>query len=79
MSEKVKTFQDNINNVVLEKLPISMFKVDSQITLKANTYGIKCRKCHSENINVKSCQTRAADEGDTKVYTCLDCGHVWMK
>ena len=38
-----------------------------------------CPKCHSKNVNVKTKQTRSADEGATNFYTCIDCGYVWRK
>lgn len=71
------TIQTEINKYLNENVPISAFIEETVDTRIANTVGIKCKKCGSENIYSESKQTRAADEAMTVFYTCLDCGNRW--
>jgi DNA-directed RNA polymerase subunit M/transcription elongation factor TFIIS len=73
------TIQDMICADLVERMPISAFihKSDANNYLVKNTVGVKCPKCHSENVNAFSKQVRSGDEAMTIFYTCLDCKNKW--
>ena len=71
------TIQTEINKYLIENVPISAF-IEEAIDMRvANTVGIKCKKCGSENIYSESRQTRSSDEAMTVFFTCLDFGARW--
>lgn len=69
--------QIQILKELVYKYPAEMFKPTKVQTMVKNTFGIKCSECGSENIYVKSVQLRSADEATSKIYTCIDCKHIW--
>lgn len=71
------SIQNEINKDLYEKIPIELFKQEVINTKFKNTFGIKCRKCGSENVYSESRQTRSGDEAMTVFYTCLDCDYRW--
>lgn len=72
--------QKYLNEIIDEQIPIERF-VAAGINEKLikNTYGIKCPKCGSEDVNEQEMQTRSADEASTKFFTCLRCSNKWRK
>ena len=72
------SIQELINNDLDERIDISLF-MSKNIEVMIKNCDETCPKCHSKNVNVKTKQTRSADEGATNFYTCIDCGYVWRK
>ena len=72
--------QKYLNEIIDEQIPIERF-VAAGINEKLikNTYGVKCPKCGSEDVNEQEMQTRSADEASTKLFNCLRCGNRWRK
>lgn len=72
--------QKYLNEIIDEQIPIERF-VAAGINEKLikNTYGVKCPKCGSEDVNEQEMQTRSADEASTKLFVCLQCGNRWRK
>ena len=72
------SLQEEINKIIDKILPVSTFLAAQEIATKVkNTFGVKCPKCHSENVYEQSIQTRSADEISSLFYECLSCGHKW--
>ena len=42
-----------------------------------STIKIDCEKCHNQEGVSWACQTRSADEPETKFYRCTKCNHTW--
>lgn len=72
-----KLIQEQIITELLSTINTDAFKRKGIDTLINNETSVKCPECGSNNINVKSQQTRSADEATTKFYTCLDCKYRW--
>jgi len=49
-------------------------KKETQPTIKK-----RCPECGNNKAYWKLEQTRAADEPETRLYTCTECGHTWRK
>ena len=70
--------QEQLKKKIDELFPIDKFSgADEEVTFVKNTIGIKCPKCHSENIYTYSKQTRSGDEAETKYCYCIDCKKHW--
>jgi DNA-directed RNA polymerase subunit M/transcription elongation factor TFIIS len=39
----------------------------------------KCINCHSRKITTTNVQIRSLDEGASISFTCVDCGHEWVR
>jgi DNA-directed RNA polymerase subunit M/transcription elongation factor TFIIS len=82
MTDKTPTksnLQQKINEDIDSMIDITKYIQKSENLLLKNTYHVKCPECKSENIHVDQKQTRAADEGATNFYICLDCKHKWRR
>ena len=72
--------QKSLNPLIDELIPIEVFvKAGTVAKLVKNTFGVKCPKCGSEDVNEQEIQTRSADEAATKIFTCLQCSNKWRK
>ncbi|MDA8054284.1 MAG: transcription factor S [Thermoplasmatales archaeon] len=40
---------------------------------------VQCPKCNEFGVYWEALQTRAADEPETRFYTCTHCGHRWRE
>ncbi|MEM0129835.1 MAG: transcription factor S [Thermoplasmatales archaeon] len=40
---------------------------------------VQCPKCHEFGAYWEAMQTRAADEPETRFYTCIHCGYRWRE
>lgn len=77
MSETT-SIQDKLNEIIDKHFPAELFKEAGILNkLIKNTFGIKCKKCGSDNVNEKTVQTRSADEISTIFYECINCGFKW--
>ena len=71
--------QDMINKKLREIVKTEAFKRDV-INLKvANRPYMECKRSHSHNIYCETKQIRSADEPETEIFTCLDCGKRWRR
>jgi DNA-directed RNA polymerase subunit M len=67
-----------IANVTTEKESRERVVVEDQYDLLPKTK-VMCPKCdHNEAYWILR-QTRAADEPETRIYTCTKCGHKWRE
>lgn len=67
------------NHVVVEKhreREISVIKEEKEILPKAR---VTCPKCENNEAYWILRQTRGADEPETTIYTCTNCGHRWRE
>lgn len=72
--------QREINKIIDKIIPCELFKEAAVLSkMVKNTYNIICPKCKSDNIHETAYQTRSADEAETKLFTCLNCGNKWRK
>ena len=71
------SIQTEINKDLYNTIDMQAFKKEYANVMVKNTSGINCRKCGSDNVNVRSVQTRSADEAPTQFYTCLNCNNRW--
>lgn len=60
-----------------EDVVIGRKYMTEQGMLRLVAVGEKCRRCGSTNTIGASKQTRSADEGTSKLYTCNDCTNVF--
>ncbi|HDH81842.1 MAG: transcription factor S [Thermoplasmata archaeon] len=49
---------------------------DTNVLPKTN---VRCPKCGNNEAYWILLQTRAADEPETRIYTCTKCGHRWRE
>ena len=77
MTENI--LQQMINQDIDKMVDTTIFKTEQINTLIKNTVGIKCPRCHGENVNVFEKQVRSGDEAKSRFYTCIDCGNKWRK
>jgi DNA-directed RNA polymerase subunit M/transcription elongation factor TFIIS len=69
--------QKELNQDLYKAVDMNAFKKEYVNMMVKNTSGIVCRKCKSDNVNVRLVQTRSADEAPTQFYTCLNCNNRW--
>jgi DNA-directed RNA polymerase subunit M len=69
---------DNAKQVTTEGKEKERVIVEEQFDLLPKTK-VTCPKCdHNEAYWILR-QTRAADEPETRIYTCTKCGHKWRE
>ena len=69
---------EKIENVTTESTEKETVVVEDQYDLLPKTK-VNCPKCdHNEAYWILR-QTRAADEPETRIYTCTKCGHKWRE
>ena len=88
-SEKIKKLE-KVKNVeeLAELIPTSFYSFgfkswskyvdrDIEASITKGNSNVKCGKCGKRNVYHTSMQTRSADEGETNIYLCLECGNKW--
>ena len=75
-SEENNGIQALINSLMREKIDINAFKKETIKTKIANTHGIFCPVCGSNNVHCEVIQLRSSDEASDKIFTCLRCGYM---
>ncbi len=60
--------------VLSEKEKIEVVDKNIEVNPKVD---IECPKCRHMKAYFWTLQTRAADEGETRFYKCVKCGHRW--
>ena len=67
-----------VENITTESAEKETVVVEDQYDLLPKTK-VMCPKCdHNEAYWILR-QTRAADEPETRIYTCTKCGHKWRE
>lgn len=66
-----------INKKLRELIKTEAFKRDKLDVKVPNRPYMTCQRCGSHKIYCETKQLRSADEPETELFTCLDCGLRW--
>lgn len=73
------THEKNIGKIIVSKrrdLDSAIIEEDMVLLPKTS---VVCPKCGNNEAYWILRQTRAADEPETRIYTCTKCGHRWRE
>ena len=68
--------QEIINKKMREKIDITAFVREVTQVKVANTHGVYCPMCGSNEVYCEIVQLRSSDEASDKIFTCLRCGYT---
>lgn len=68
--------QETINALMREKIDITAFIRETTETKIANTHGVYCPICGSNQVHCDIVQLRSSDEASDKIFLCLRCGYT---